>query len=92
MRLEIVDTLTITHTTRELYVFEFYTARGFTLVQYRQQTRASRRHKWIGPSWDYYDVRSSLNKPAVIPSHVIEDARLAVNRAVYQSPVKIGWR
>lgn len=40
-----------TDLTRDLYGFGFDTQRGFVLTEYRQQTRATKRHKWTGERW-----------------------------------------
>lgn len=94
MRIEIIDTLTAKTLQRDLYVF-YYSERGFRLNSFAKQERASTRHKWTGPAWNASDERkphgSQLDRPTVIPSHVIEDARRAVTRHIYEQPIFIGW-
>jgi len=59
-------------------VWRFYGNIDLMVLEfYGQQTRASTRHKWVGPFWDRSDERryhSRLDRPEHIPDWVMQDA------------------
>ena len=79
--------------TRKAWEFEFGT-RGLRLLEYREQTRKTIRHKWKGPIWTWMDERdyqSKLPRPVSIPADVVEEARDEAEKILRQMPIFIGW-
>ena len=79
---------------REMYRFDFRGALGARLVFYAKQSRATSRHKWVGPFWDSSDERSyhsALPRPGDIPTRVMVELRAELIKQIDKMPLYIGW-
>lgn len=66
-----------TELSRDLWQFRI-DADGIILVQFSNQSRKTKRHKFTGPKWSSADERkyySPLDRPTTIPTEVIEHAK-----------------
>jgi hypothetical protein len=64
------------------------------LVGYFEQTRATKRHKFTGKKWSYFDERhhySNLPRPTEIPSDVLVEAISELQNRVKAATVYIGF-
>jgi hypothetical protein len=73
---------------REVWKFNVYN-QYLVLTTYAKETRATKRHKWVGPFWSSANERgyhSKLSRPEGMPDWVVTKAILD-----FQVHVAIGW-
>lgn len=83
-----------TEFTREYYEFSYNSSYGTALTRYAIQTRATKRHKWVGDKWDYMDERSyhsKLSRPVAIPEEVQQKLKQKLIEHITAQPLYIGW-
>ncbi len=76
---------------RKVWIFTVHTWPHLCLTEVREQSRATKRHKFIGESWiAYRDRQSSLKRPMEIPLFVVLEAREKLLDECKQGGVYIG--
>lgn len=76
---------------RKFWVFD-YDSVQLRLLSYHEQERATTRHKFKGPKWDYMDERpyySKLDRPTEIPADILAEAKASI--LDHPIAVHIGW-
>lgn len=75
---------------RKVWIFTVHTWPHLCLTEVREQSRATKRHKFSGTSWNSYSSRSDAGRPMEIPLFVVLEAREKLLDECKQGGVYIG--